>query len=329
MKTKTVELKTIKVDKDFNARHIVSDDSGEHAKAAQTIEELAKAIKKDGQLTPVLVSTRKDGNYDLIAGFRRLAAIKSLPNISTIVISVVEPKTRMDAFLLNLKENMARKDLTSYEVGARCAMLLKDNDKLRKGGKAKKGTTATLSSELGISHRYLNRLIRVINGCHPTILKAWSNNDGRCNLRDLEKWASLKHAEQISMFKEAGGAGNGKKSGARQGSDKPPKRANNELITLAIQAANGASADTRYKQGVVAALRWVVGEDDAIPEIFDPAAITTAKKEAKEKTKKETAAKRRKGKKAKLKAQYEHMDHDTAVTNCEICVKESADAGLA
>ena len=304
MKTIEIDMKHLKVDEDFNARHVVSDDSGEHAKAAQTVEGLAKAIKRDGQLTPILV-TEKAGKYELVAGFRRVAAIKSNKGKSVFAM-VVDPKSRMDVYLLNLKENMARKDLTSYEVASRCAMLIKKNDSLRKGGKAKKGTAGTLASELGISHGYLNKLLRAHN-CHPTILKAWSQGDGRCIVRNLEKWSAVKPAEQLRLFGEAGGEGGGgdnagggesPKTGARPGEQKA-KRANNELIKLAITAASGATADTRYKQGVIAALRWVVGEDDAIKDIFDPASIVEAKnaeKDAKKAVKKQAANAKKKEK---------------------------------
>ena len=76
---------------------------------------LMLSIKKTGLLNPVTVmQIGKTKKYKLIAGFRRMAAVKKL-NLKTIPAHVVD-KTA-DETVINLVENIQREDANSYEVG--------------------------------------------------------------------------------------------------------------------------------------------------------------------------------------------------------------------
>lgn len=79
------------------------------------IDELAASIKQNGLIHPIVVNTRKDGKYDLIAGGRRMAAITQLGWTETIV-RFYENLNANERELIELEENIKRKDLPYYVV---------------------------------------------------------------------------------------------------------------------------------------------------------------------------------------------------------------------
>lgn len=98
-----IPISEIWIDDDFNCRG---------AMTPIDVEELAKDIKENGLLQPVVVkpSTREGYKFDLIAGFRRTYAHKILKS-PTIMASVTQAMSQQDALIINLAENVKRKDL--------------------------------------------------------------------------------------------------------------------------------------------------------------------------------------------------------------------------
>lgn len=92
--------------------------------SAGEISELAESIKKYGLLQPILI----DVNNNLIAGYRRLLAVKSLgwEYIEVKVIDVKNPKERI---LLEMEENKFREDFTKEEWERSTEFLEKYNAK--------------------------------------------------------------------------------------------------------------------------------------------------------------------------------------------------------
>jgi len=74
------------------------------------IDDLAKAIKSVGQLNPILINS----DNILIAGERRLIAIKQLEK-NSIDVRVVDGVTPDDQLMIELLENLHRKDFTWHE----------------------------------------------------------------------------------------------------------------------------------------------------------------------------------------------------------------------
>ena len=68
-----LKLSQIRVDQAFNAR-----------KNYSGIQELAKEIKRDGQINPCIVTQHgcAEGEYFLVAGFRRFAALEILSDVA-------------------------------------------------------------------------------------------------------------------------------------------------------------------------------------------------------------------------------------------------------
>jgi ParB family transcriptional regulator, chromosome partitioning protein len=92
--------------------------------AGQGLAELAESIRTRGVLQPVVVRPLPGGNYELVAGERRLRAarIAELDAIPAIVREA-DDWERLD---LALAENMAREDLNAVEEARACAMLVED-----------------------------------------------------------------------------------------------------------------------------------------------------------------------------------------------------------
>lgn len=79
----------------------------------EEIAQLARSIHENGLLQPVVVRERKNGEYELIAGERRLRATKYLGE-SQISCIVVDTSSQQSA-ILALLENIQRQDLDFFE----------------------------------------------------------------------------------------------------------------------------------------------------------------------------------------------------------------------
>jgi ParB family chromosome partitioning protein len=88
------------------------------------LAELAQSIRSRGVLQPVVVAPLPGGEYELVAGERRLraAGMAELDAIPA-VVREAEDWERLD---LALAENMAREDLNPVEEARACAMLVQD-----------------------------------------------------------------------------------------------------------------------------------------------------------------------------------------------------------
>jgi ParB family chromosome partitioning protein len=78
------------------------------------VETLAEDIKSRGQTTPAFVRPLSDDSYELISGYRRLAAIRSVGG-ETIWVRVFSDLSDEDAERLAISENLQRKDLSDLE----------------------------------------------------------------------------------------------------------------------------------------------------------------------------------------------------------------------
>ena len=85
---------------------------------------LAESVKARGILQPVVVRPLAGGNYELVAGERRLraAVIAGLGQVPAIVRETAESE-RLELALI---ENMARQDLNAIEEARACATLVED-----------------------------------------------------------------------------------------------------------------------------------------------------------------------------------------------------------
>ncbi|MFA6526382.1 MAG: ParB/RepB/Spo0J family partition protein [Candidatus Buchananbacteria bacterium] len=80
----------------------------------EALQGLAESIKEHGVIQPIIVTKKTDGNYEIIAGERRLKASKlaGLKTIPAIIRDLSEQK-KMEYALI---ENLQREDLNALEV---------------------------------------------------------------------------------------------------------------------------------------------------------------------------------------------------------------------
>jgi len=107
----SIPLTDILMDQNMNCRGQI---------APVDVQELARDIEKNGLLSPVIVQkyeqeyVNKFYKWRLIAGFRRYTAHKVL-GLKTIKATISRVTNERDARILNLRENLLRKDLNIVE----------------------------------------------------------------------------------------------------------------------------------------------------------------------------------------------------------------------
>ena len=98
-----IKIKDITVDKAFNPRV-----------KYRGIEELGASIRRDGQITPIIVNTLEGDKFALIAGHRRVKAMKKV-GFTHVVAQVATLQEGSDQKWLNFIENEHRENLTGFE----------------------------------------------------------------------------------------------------------------------------------------------------------------------------------------------------------------------
>jgi len=80
----------------------------------EKLEELALSLKENGIIQPIIVTTREDSRYELVAGERRLEASKLAGFTEVpVIIRSVTPKEQLQFAII---ENVQREDLNAIEV---------------------------------------------------------------------------------------------------------------------------------------------------------------------------------------------------------------------
>jgi ParB/RepB/Spo0J family partition protein len=111
-----------------------------------TVDALAQSMTDQGQLQPIIVRSRKDGGYWLVAGLHRLEAAKKLEwtEINCTVFGEMEAD---EAELAEIDENLVRADLSPAEralhIGKRKAL----HEKVH--GKAKANSACAANKKMG------------------------------------------------------------------------------------------------------------------------------------------------------------------------------------
>ena len=101
-------LKVLEVSKIMSVKNI----RNEHDK---DITELADSINRQGLINPITVMSVSGGKYRVIAGHRRLEAVKRL-GLPHIECQVLEPMSEKDIVLTQLAENVQRKNMSAQEL---------------------------------------------------------------------------------------------------------------------------------------------------------------------------------------------------------------------
>ncbi len=116
----------------------------------EKLQELANSLKENGIIQPIIVTTKDEGEYELIAGERRLEAAKLAGfNEIPVIIRSVSPKEQLQFAII---ENVQREDLTAIEE-AKAYQQLNEEFKL---------THAQISEIVGKDRATITNFIRLL-----------------------------------------------------------------------------------------------------------------------------------------------------------------------
>jgi ParB family chromosome partitioning protein len=150
------------------------------------IDELAASIREYGLLQPVVVR-KKGKKYELIAGHRRFAALRSIDWSE--VPAVVREDSVERAYLLTLIENLQRDDLTVREEADALAQLVR----------TRKWSTRQVADAIKRSQAYVSKRLRVFDD--PLLRPALVEN--RLSVSAAEELLALDAERRQAVLEEA------------------------------------------------------------------------------------------------------------------------------
>lgn len=163
------------------------------------IDSLAKSIAEVGQLQPIVVQ-KKDNHYLLIAGERRLRAVKK-DEKNKIAAVILEEDVSAEKFRqIQLIENLQRQDLNPLERAISINKFIEDNDLSKKDAAEKLGvprTTLTLwLNILEMKEKYQQEVLKEdspITLSHLSLAHALASKTGDPNKSNQLLDAVIKH----------------------------------------------------------------------------------------------------------------------------------------
>lgn len=119
---------------------IVEDSKFQFRRSPYDITPLVESLRQNGQRVPILVQARKDGKFNLLAGFNRLAGLRKLKR-PTVEAKIYEDINESEAIQIALQDNIEREDLTPWDMVNAAAELRKQGKTNAEIGKLLKGVT--------------------------------------------------------------------------------------------------------------------------------------------------------------------------------------------
>ena len=173
------------------------------------IGELVKDIKENGQLQPILVTQDSSGSYRLVAGFRRLTAMKAL-HMNQIEAHVIHEDDEEKLLKMEISENEIRQDFSRLE---RMKYIRRLEEIERKKAKERQGTRTDMvqnsapsvksrdavADQIGISHDTIAREKQIIehrDEIDPEDFKDWDEGKLSTNKVFIALKEKLKKTEQ-------------------------------------------------------------------------------------------------------------------------------------
>ena len=186
MNVQDINLQDIDTDIIVNCRKNVS------------VDDLVESVRETGVQIPIGVCLQENGRYGLIYGFRRYTACNELA-LDTIPARIVDNQEQADLLVMNLQENVSRKNLTPMEEALAIQRIVnagRDVDQFRTAlGWSKTIITqrlgllelsAPLKSALekdSISVRQANTIQEAEENMHPELIELAENG---CTARALK-----------------------------------------------------------------------------------------------------------------------------------------------
>jgi ParB/RepB/Spo0J family partition protein len=148
---------------------------------------LRSSMDETGLLHPIVVTEDKHrpDHYLLLCGHRRFRIASEL-GWRTIRATVREVKSVAEAALLNIVENVSRKDMSPYELAVACERMVREFG-IRSG---------TLAKTIGYSQSYVQNLIRMLGTLPPAVLEDWKAGHPLLVNKRLERLSHDPDAQQ-------------------------------------------------------------------------------------------------------------------------------------
>ena len=121
------------------------------------LEELAESIKENGIIQPLIVAELENGQYELVAGERRLRAAKKI-GLEQVPV-VVKKATEREKMIMSIIENVQRSDLNCVEEALAYYQLMNEY----------KLTQEDVAKKLGKERSTVANFLRVLNLPRPVI----------------------------------------------------------------------------------------------------------------------------------------------------------------
>jgi ParB/RepB/Spo0J family partition protein len=266
-----IPLDFIYCDHDFNARKFGSEED-----VYDDVDSLAKQIKSDGQLSPVLVrpipsEEMEEGQletYEMVFGFLRVAAMRVLERDT--IMAQIWDGDELDRVFVNLAENVSRRNLKPWEKAQRYAELKSDYGL----------TGARIASRLGENKGHVNNLIRIIECGHPRIVELWKDGHAKAGTDVLARYiikAERSHEDQWEAWLKHCGLEEEQEGDGVVGEEEKAspvnvkaKRPSVKHIENGLSAISASEEGEEWNAGAKAALRWVLGKTKTLPRVYDP-----------------------------------------------------------
>jgi ParB/RepB/Spo0J family partition protein len=113
------------------------------------IDDLAASIRQDGQLVPIVVR-RHDDKFQLISGFRRIAALRKLRR-KKVQAKILSGVSDVQARRLSLLENLERNSLSTWDQVATAARFREQGMKNREIAEAFRASVRTIQRYLAVA----------------------------------------------------------------------------------------------------------------------------------------------------------------------------------
>ncbi len=124
-------------------------------KECTNLEGLAASIREQGQLQPIIVTPRPDGQYLLAYGERRLRAIRDILKQDTILARIKRDiKGALELRLSQVVENIQREDYNPFDLANEFARFINKNGL----------TQSQLARTLGVTQGWISKKLKFA-GC--------------------------------------------------------------------------------------------------------------------------------------------------------------------
>ena len=147
-------------------------------------QQLIDSIKRHGILNPIIVRRNSDTDgksYQLISGFRRLTALRASitekdANVATVDARVLNDSiTEDEAYQISFTENLARQDLSLWEIAQACAKIM--DQKIAEGGMRKGQIEKHLAELIQKDSRTIRRYLKLSSIKNKDITEAVHTGD--------------------------------------------------------------------------------------------------------------------------------------------------------